>query len=92
MQGVLSDEKSGMYFSIFAEHNQRSISQVWVPLFYCLHFWDSPDLEDQIPVFISSHVQSNPVVPQGIGLAGCITEFYTSINPVAKAKHFEIRS
>jgi hypothetical protein len=31
MWGALSDEKSGLYFSIFAGHRQRSLSQIWVP-------------------------------------------------------------
>jgi hypothetical protein len=28
MWGALSDEKSGLYFSVFAGHCQRSLSQV----------------------------------------------------------------
>jgi hypothetical protein len=28
MWGALSDEKSGLYFSVFAEHRQRSLSQI----------------------------------------------------------------
>jgi hypothetical protein len=31
MWGALSDEKSGLYFSVFACHSQRSLSQIWVP-------------------------------------------------------------
>jgi hypothetical protein len=34
MWSALSDEKSGLYFSVFAGHRQRSLSQIWVP-------WDS---------------------------------------------------
>jgi hypothetical protein len=34
MWSALSDEKSGLYFSVFAGHGQRSLSQIWVP-------WDS---------------------------------------------------
>jgi hypothetical protein len=34
MWGALSDEKSGLYFSVFAGHCQRSLSEIWVP-------WDS---------------------------------------------------
>jgi hypothetical protein len=28
MWGALSDEKSGLYFSVFAGHRQRSLSQI----------------------------------------------------------------
>jgi hypothetical protein len=28
MWGALSDEKSGLYFSVFATHRQRSLSQI----------------------------------------------------------------
>jgi hypothetical protein len=31
MWGALSDEKSGLYFSVFSRHRQRSLSQIWVP-------------------------------------------------------------
>jgi hypothetical protein len=31
MWGSLSDEKSGLYFSVFAGHRQLILSQVWVP-------------------------------------------------------------
>jgi hypothetical protein len=57
MWGALSDEKSGLYFSVFAGHRQRSLSQMsptgLVSIFYCLYFLDSPKLEGQVPVFIS---------------------------------------
>jgi hypothetical protein len=31
MWGALSDEKSGLQFSVFSGHRQRSLSQVWAP-------------------------------------------------------------
>jgi hypothetical protein len=31
MWGALSDEKSGLYFSVFAGHRQRNLSQIRVP-------------------------------------------------------------
>jgi hypothetical protein len=33
---------------------RRSLSRIWVPrtVFHCLNFWDSPNLEDQVPVFL----------------------------------------
>jgi hypothetical protein len=31
MWDALSDENSGLYFSVFAWHRQHSLSQVWVP-------------------------------------------------------------
>jgi hypothetical protein len=34
MLSALSDEKSGLYFSVFAGHRQHSLPQIWVP-------WDS---------------------------------------------------
>jgi hypothetical protein len=30
MLGALSDERSGLYFPVFAGHRQRSLSQIWV--------------------------------------------------------------
>jgi hypothetical protein len=51
MWGALSDEKSSLYFSVFAGNRQRSLSQIWVPR--DSYFWDSPNKEGEVPVIIS---------------------------------------
>jgi hypothetical protein len=35
-------------------------------IFYCL-IWDSPNLEGQVPVFISPQEQGGPVIPRALG-------------------------
>jgi hypothetical protein len=65
MWGFLFDEKSGLYFSVFAGHRQSSLSQMsptgLMSIVYCHYFWDSPNQEGQVPVFIShSSLSSYP--------------------------------
>jgi hypothetical protein len=36
---------------------------------YCLYFWDSPNLEGHIPVFISSRNKVAQLYPQALGLS-----------------------
>jgi hypothetical protein len=39
-------------------------------IFYCL-IWDSPNLEDQVPVFFIPQEQGGPVIPPGTGFLFC---------------------
>jgi hypothetical protein len=39
-------------------------------IFYCL-IWDSPNLEGQVPAFISPKEQAGPVIPPGTGFPFC---------------------
>jgi hypothetical protein len=39
-------------------------------IFYCL-IWDSPNLEGQVPVFISPKERGGPVIPPGTGFPFC---------------------
>jgi hypothetical protein len=61
MWGVLSDERAGLSFTIAAGPRHRinlgSESAGLVTIFYCLRFETSPNLEDQVPVFISPRIQ-----------------------------------
>jgi hypothetical protein len=36
-------------------------------IFYCLYFWDSPNLEGQVPVFISLRNKEAQLYPQVFG-------------------------
>jgi hypothetical protein len=72
MWGVLPDEKSGLYFSVFARYRQRSLSQILSPtglmsIVYCLYFWDSSNLEGQVPVFISPRNKVAELYPRALG-------------------------
>jgi hypothetical protein len=65
--GALSDKRTGLSFTM-------------CNLQYILlsHIWDSPNLEDQVPVFISPKEQGGPVIPPGTGffLRMNIVSFY----------------
>jgi hypothetical protein len=72
MWSALSDEKSGLYFSVFAGHRQRSLSQIWVPrdsehnllsIFLRLPQPGGPGSCIYFP-----QEQGSPVIPPGIGL------------------------
>jgi hypothetical protein len=36
---------------------------------YCLHFWDSPNLEGQVPVLISPRKRVAQLHPRALGLS-----------------------
>jgi hypothetical protein len=38
-------------------------------IFYGFYFWDSPNMEGHVPVFISPQGQGSPVIPTGIGFS-----------------------
>jgi hypothetical protein len=40
-------------------------------IFYCPNFWDSPNMEDQVPIFISPRKKGGPVKPPGTGFPFC---------------------
>jgi hypothetical protein len=72
MWGTLFDEKSGLYVFRFC---WASPAQPFLDLsptglmsiVYCLYFWDSPNLEAQVPVFISRRNRLAQLYPRGIG-------------------------
>jgi hypothetical protein len=69
--GALSDEKSGLYFSVLAGHRQCSVSQIWVPrdscAYFTVYFWDSLFLEGQVAVFISPRNRVAQLYPRALG-------------------------
>jgi hypothetical protein len=72
MWGALSDERTGLSFSIAAGPRQRIHSLVRVPqdsLYHILlsQIEDSPNLEDQVPVFISCRKRVVQLYPQALG-------------------------
>jgi hypothetical protein len=74
--GALSDERMGTLFTrtIASGPCQSNNSGVQVPqnsdhIFYCL-IWDSPNLEGQVPIFVSQE-QGGPVIPPGTGFPFC---------------------
>jgi hypothetical protein len=58
MWDALSDEKSGLNFQFCRASPAQPFSDLsptgLMSIFYCLHFLDSPNLEGQVPVFISA--------------------------------------
>jgi hypothetical protein len=74
MWGVLSGERTGLSFAIAACPRQLSHSWVRVPLdswpydhILLSQIRDSPNLQGQVPVFISPKEQGDPVIPPGTG-------------------------
>jgi hypothetical protein len=59
-------------FSVFAGHRQRRLSGLspteLISIFCCLYFWDSSNLQGQVPVFISPKEKVSPAISLGIGL------------------------
>jgi hypothetical protein len=56
MWGSLSDEKSGLYFSVFVGHRQRSLSQIWVPrdswAYFIVSIFENPQtLRARVPSY-----------------------------------------
>jgi hypothetical protein len=76
MWGAVSDERTGLLFTIAAGPRQRSHSRVRSPgdSYYILlsQIRDSLNLEGQVLVFISPGNKGGPVIPPGIGLASAI--------------------
>jgi hypothetical protein len=65
MWGALSDERTGLSFKIAAGPRQRSHSRVRVPLLSQIR--DSPNLEGQVPVFMSRRNRVAQLYPQALG-------------------------
>jgi hypothetical protein len=71
MWGALSEERIGLSFTITAVPRQRGHPRVSSPvglmtIFYCL-IRDSPNLEGQVPVFISPRNRVAQLYPQAMG-------------------------
>jgi hypothetical protein len=66
MWGVLSDERMGLLFTILAGPCQRSHSPVRVTR-DASQIRDSPNLEGQVPIFISPRDRVAQLYPQGYG-------------------------
>jgi hypothetical protein len=64
--GALSDDRTGLQFAA-QTLNGPSRSKP-VTILYCL-IWDSPNLEGQVPVFISPRNRVDPVIPSGTGFS-----------------------
>jgi hypothetical protein len=68
---ILSDERMGLSFTIAASSRQRSHSQVRIPRTHdhilLSQIRDSPNLEDQVPVFISPRNRMTRLYPQVLG-------------------------
>jgi hypothetical protein len=62
--GSLSDERTGLQFAV-QSLNGPSRSEP-VTILYCL-IWDSPNLEGQVPVFISPRNRVAQLYPQALG-------------------------
>jgi hypothetical protein len=58
--GALSEEKSGLYFSVFAGTHEHSLLSLFLRL---------PNLEGQVPVFISPSNRVAQLYPRALGLA-----------------------
>jgi hypothetical protein len=75
MWGALSDERTCLQFTIAAGPRQCSHSWVRVPRDSWPYFTVSdsrpPNLEGQVPVFISPQEQGGPVIPPGTGFHFC---------------------
>jgi hypothetical protein len=71
MWGALSDDRKGLPFTIVAGPRQRSHSRVRVPRDSWPYFTVSdsrlPNLEGQVPVFISPRNRVAPLYPQALG-------------------------
>jgi hypothetical protein len=67
MWEVPSDEKSGLYFSVFVGHRQGSLFQIWVPRDYFIVsiFETLPTWRARFLYFTQE--QGTPTMPQGIG-------------------------
>jgi hypothetical protein len=67
MWGALSDDKSGLYFSIFCRASPAQPFSYLSPtglmsIFYCLYFWDSLNPEGQVP-----REQGSPLYSRALG-------------------------
>jgi hypothetical protein len=78
MYGALSDERTGLALTIPAGCRQRSHSRVRVPRDHILlsQIRDSPNLEGQVPVFISPGNRVALFYPQALG--SLFVTFYNS--------------
>jgi hypothetical protein len=72
MWDALSDEKSGLYFSVFAGYRQRSLSQIWVPwnswAYFIVSIFYIPPTGGLGSCIYFPQEQGRPVIPPGIGL------------------------
>jgi hypothetical protein len=66
MWGALSDERTGLPFTITAASRQRSHSWVRVPILLS-QIRDSPNMEGQVPIFISPRKRMAQLYPQALG-------------------------
>jgi hypothetical protein len=48
--GAISDEKTGLQFTVWSLNDPSRAEPVTI---LCLNFWDSPNLEGKVPIFIS---------------------------------------
>jgi hypothetical protein len=71
MWGALSDKRTGLSFTTAAGPRQRSLSRVRVPWdsrpYLLPQIGDSPNLEGQVPVFISLRKRVAQLYPQALG-------------------------
>jgi hypothetical protein len=72
---ALSEEKSGLYvvFSFCWASPAQPFSDLsptgLMNVLYCLYFWDSPNQEGQVPVFISPRNRAAQLYPPALGLS-----------------------
>jgi hypothetical protein len=67
----------GEVWSVVFSFSRASVAQpfsglsptVLMSIFYCLYFWDSPNLEGQAPVFIFPRNRAAQLYPQALGLS-----------------------
>jgi hypothetical protein len=71
MWSALSDERTGLPFTIAAGPRQRSHSRIRVPgardHILLSQIRDSPNLEGQVPIFVSPRNRVAQLYPQGLG-------------------------
>jgi hypothetical protein len=77
MWGALSDERTGLPFTIVDGPRQRSHS--WIRVILVPQIRDSPNLEGQVPVFISTRKRVAQLYPQALAslfVASCDSQGY----------------
>jgi hypothetical protein len=62
--GALPDERTGLQFAVQSLNGPSRAEPVTI--FYCL-IWDSPNLEGQVPVFISPRNRVAQLYPRALG-------------------------
>jgi hypothetical protein len=63
--GALSDERTGLQFAMQSLNGPSRAEPITI--LYCL-IWDSPNLEGQVPVFISPRNRLSQLYPRALGL------------------------